>query len=892
MSAISKKKSIKKYLSLQKKDSFVLVSPLIKGFWELFLHILNFPFLKTAKNNPRQISSFSPIFKRESIGKYVVYKQNASPALKRNCRIDFFKFLPLTYCIEKKISQILIMSLLISFFFIFPDTALSQNTAHNRELKPEGTEFWLLFMKNFHDEDKRRKNPIILQLFLTGDKDANVTIDIKSLKYVKEVFVPSGTVISVEIDPRAQIESSEVVEQQHAVHVESDKPISVYGLNRRRQTTDTYLGLPVDVLGTEYRAMCYDYSEGLMPLLAVAATEDGTLVSITPTVETAMGKPAGKPFNVTLNKGDVYQVIAKYDILSAQKCDLTGSLVKSNKKIAVFSGHQCAYVPQTIIACNHLVEQIPPVQSWGKHFYIGELFPRSGFNYRALAHYDSTKVFEDDKFIGMLKAGEFMERSVKKNIQLSTDKPALVAQYSQGFNNRDSIGDPMMLLISPTQQFLTKYRFATPVNGFWRHYVNVVAPINSLNTLQLDGRPIDTLNFKRLGVSRYSIAHIEVPFGTHSLSGDKPFAMYSYGFGFGDDAYDSYGAMGGQSFFDYEPERDSIPPTMELILSKGSAKLAVREDGIDDTGLKKFSILTEEGLTMSLANFTEGAPLIVQSVIPEPNASFGRMTVKATDVAGNNSYSTICYYFDRETGRFEYYLSEGVEHDCSFDQGFLAGVYVSMTDFNHTPDFDNLDFMRAGKFQSSFSNWNGGGGISLSRKLFTNFSLTLKMGIDAIGGSLSSPDNQIDSLRDPESGKLEPYQEGYLIDLNATYLGFGLLGEWQFYKDFYLSGGLGYSLPISKSAAFKRIILIPDDHTYLNGLREKNLEEAPDSFSELTSPGIGLQIGAGWSFPISVYWLGYFEAGYKINTGSLIENGEWGVSAISINFGVKYKLYF
>ena len=127
----------------------------------------------------------------------------------------------------------------------------------------------------------------------------------------------------------------------------------------------------------------------------------------------------------------------------------------------------------------------------------------------------------------ILKEGEYLERNSNQNLQLTADRPVLVAQYSQGFDNGDSIGDPMMLLITPTQQFLKQYRFATPINGSWNHYINVVIPTKAINSITLNGRKLDPKIFEPLGISRYSIAFIPIPFGTHYIKADEPFGMYS-----------------------------------------------------------------------------------------------------------------------------------------------------------------------------------------------------------------------------------------------------------------------------------------------------------------------------------------------------------------------------
>ncbi|HYF03338.1 MAG TPA: IgGFc-binding protein, partial [Patescibacteria group bacterium] len=352
----------------------------------------------------------------------------------------------------------------------------------------EGTEFWLCFQKNYRDNNpKDQSDPLNLELFITGNNDANVTVEIEGLGFKREFLVRLGTVYNLKIDPRAQISSEERPERL-AVHVTSDVPVSVYGLNHRFQTTDTYLGLPVSVLGTSYRAVSYRKLAGdLLSQIAVIATEDSTEVTITPTSATSGMKAANRPFKVNLRKGDVYQIVARFDPLTIS--ELTGTLVTANKKIAVFSGHNCAYVPSRVDACNHLIEQLPPVSSWGKHFYVGQFKDRSRYTLRVVASEPKTKIFEDTRLVAVLNAGEFYENTnARTHMQITADNPVLVAQYSQGFRNGDSVGDPMMLLISPSQQYVHEYRFATPISGQWRHYVNVFVPTDYIDSLTLNGR--------------------------------------------------------------------------------------------------------------------------------------------------------------------------------------------------------------------------------------------------------------------------------------------------------------------------------------------------------------------------------------------------------------------
>jgi len=233
------------------------------------------------------------------------------------------------------------------------DSVKKQNR-YLRLKNSEGKEFWLCFERNFKNSRiPNAQTRLHLELFITSDVDTKVTIEIDGIGYKRTFNINGGTIRNIKLPPSAQVYSDEVKERL-AIHITSEHPISVYGLNRRFQTTDTYLGLPVNVLGKIYRVMGYDVSEGLMSQFAIVATENGTVVTIIPSVNTN-SHPAGIPYQIEMKRGDVYQVAARNE--RRGKSDITGSIIKSNKKIAVFSGHQCAYVPSTIMACNHLVNK-------------------------------------------------------------------------------------------------------------------------------------------------------------------------------------------------------------------------------------------------------------------------------------------------------------------------------------------------------------------------------------------------------------------------------------------------------------------------------------------------------------------------------------------------------
>lgn len=772
---------------------------------------------------------------------------------------------------------------------IQPDTTETGKLLKN----PEGTEFWLCFMRNYKDpQAPTAANMLQLEFFITGNQNANVRIRIKGIGYDEKVFVPAKTVKNIKIPPEAEVKSSEIIEQL-SVNITSDNPVTIYGLNRRFQTTDTYLALPVEVLGKEYRVMCYNVSVNYTPQFAIIAAEDSTEVKILPSVNTE-NHVANEIYTVNLNKGEVYQVTAAYEKFSS--CDLTGSVIKSNKKVAVFSGHQCAYVPSKIIACNHLVEQMPPVHSWGRHFYIGMFNQRSNYTYRVLANEGNTKIFEDAKMVKILKAGEYFENTLSQNIQLTADKPVLVAQYSQGYRNGDSIGDPMMLLVTPTQQFLSAYRFATPVNGFWKHSVNVIVPTNAISTLRLDSRPVDSSMFKTLGISRYSFAQINIPFGSHSLECSQPFGMYSYGFGFDKDAFDAYGTMGGGSYVPYEAAIDTIPPMAEEIPAgdqkKGNYNIILRDDDVDDSGIRSITTVKSEGLIIDIPNFEEGLLQVPVNFQPVNPGSPGRAVINAADIALNKSTWTICYYYDRETDSYKYALNKGVIESCEVDPGIQAGFFLRGSSTNHVTQIGNTgNITTLGKFDNSGS-FSGIFGFYAGRRFFPRISLSARLFFENYSSVLTAPDSSGQNVRD-SSGSILLLQEGRELTLKNWFMNLSLAAEYHFKNYLYGIAGINFSLNISDAVDFRRNILYPDNYYYKESNKfVKSIKEpgSGDYLSSLNSLRMAGFLGVGFTLPVSKDLSAFLEALYTYYLSSYINDGDWNVWQISVQAGVKLRL--
>ena len=761
------------------------------------------------------------------------------------------------------------------------------------EKKPEGTEFWLTFMLNNEEPERVSENTKLhLELFITGDRDAKVTIEIKSIGFKETIKINKGTVRSLLINPLAQIRSSESVEEKNAIRITSDNAITVYGLTRRKQTTDTFMGLPTNVIGKNYRVICYNASVKLSEF-AIVATEDSTVVKITPTVETQLGRPVGQTFEVKLNKGDVYQVIARDLMPAKRKNDLTGTQINANKKISVFSGHQCAYVPDKVFACNHLIEQVPPIVSWGKHFYIGMLKKRSKYTYRVLADKDSTKVFENGKLQKILMAGDHFEKQANDHVQITADKPVLVAQYSQGYKNGDQIGDPMMLLISPTQQFLKKYRFATPVNGTWEHFVNIIVPNRATGSLIFDGKRLDSTKFKPLANSSYAISQLNISFGTHELEAAVPFGMSSYGFGFANENYDAYGTIGGQSFIEYVPKEDEEAPYIDYEDKNDTLYITVRDDRKDDTGINLISVLMADGLKANIPKYDIGTPQTVFKIEKgKLDKLVGKIQLSIEDMYKNTYSFTVCFAYDAFKGAYRFIVNDGLNVDCLEDSGEFYGISARFLINQHS--IDNKTFSSSGNLSTNgyFSDANAFGGygsIYFVKRLQPKLMGKIKLNFDQLSGEIIAPDSVISRTFNTETGQLENFQEQSIVTLNGINLNLNLGIEYSLNKLMYADLGLSLSMLASKSITHTKEIIIPQNKAYdESGNTSKT--ELPSELSSLNTFGVGFYGGLGFNIPINADLLVNIETNYDYRLSSMINDNNWNINSLSISTGLRFRL--
>ncbi len=455
-------------------------------------------------------------------------------------------------------SGVAIIFLVCSLFFLCLSAPLQAYSDPCRK-STEGTDFIFGFM-----ESRNYQPEHYLEITVTSDETTTfrITTGRDEIPYGGTYTVEANQAVQVAI-PWQLVEATGSEEvQDKGIHLTSEKPVNVYALNWAQNSADVAIIYPTASLGKEYFAVCYQpavdtnptQSNGRNSEFLIVATENNTEVVITPSKVTDQGKPQSEPFAITLHRGEVYQVQSENVPGADGQGDLTGSHILADKPVAFYSGSLSTQVPVGWCCWDHLYEQIPPVQTWGREYYLAPLKSRQRDLYRIVAAHNHTTIQISGLNSVSLNRGEFYDFTAFSYDpkQVVADKPVLVAQYSMSRDIDSSFtggdGDPFMIILSPSNQSRNEVTFVAykspdveieNYTGITKYFVNIICPTDDTTYIRLNG---DTIAepFTPFPGGAYSYAQVSVDTGTHHLKNIREaggFLAYVYGFG----GVESYG---------------------------------------------------------------------------------------------------------------------------------------------------------------------------------------------------------------------------------------------------------------------------------------------------------------------------------------------------------------
>jgi len=486
-----------------------------------------------------------------------------------------------------------------------------------------GTEFYVTFLQGDSDDsgktDAGALKRFILSLTITASEDANVKIENPYYNWDTTATVAANSKTEIAIfdgvktdtriltgtagSPSAHANGNarycytfnpERVDSS-ALHVTSDKPISLYASNYKAATFDATNVLPVKSLQDQYKIVCYtpsDHKDAAGTAsqgshFAIVAVEDNTIVEYTLTANTYNNKHKKDSVVKTnvLKKGQVWYVwTGKGQLMGfGHQADLSGTMVKAYdattgaaKKIAVFQGNPHTNIPfykdlpspqpeKPIGERDHIFSQAMPIATWGNTFILTTSELRDRDVIRVMAEDDGTEVYLNGDKTKPIHVFDFSKDTkhywefeigvegvtngrvaadgnffAGESFLLQTSCPCAVHEFmvskKYGKENKSN-GDPAMLWINPIEQRIDQITFATysSKNGTTHHYANVVTTADNADKMTLNDNPIGS-EFKFVNNDatigyKYAKLSLGTTAGSHTLKGDADKGFIAHVYG-------------------------------------------------------------------------------------------------------------------------------------------------------------------------------------------------------------------------------------------------------------------------------------------------------------------------------------------------------------------------
>lgn len=281
------------------------------------------------------------------------------------------------------------------------------------------------------------------------------------------------------------------------VLVNATKSIFVFVSDIQSLKGDYFIIYPVQTLGREYVASGYtsDNNVHLAIIGCISLYNDTEVMVIVPTNQSftynKTSYPGGSQIRVSLSM---------YQNVRINGFDVTGSFIKSNKPISVFSGHEFIWVPGPTRSNglptegkDKMMAQLPPISTMSTIYPIVSTQINDEEWVRVIALHDNTSFSIYNETSNLLHSielkGSFYEFSISRAsaATIVSEKPVNVVQYSASGNDT---GDPRMMITLSLDNYVSEYMFVVPTEDVPHHFSQllvIIATNSSLDRIFIDG---------------------------------------------------------------------------------------------------------------------------------------------------------------------------------------------------------------------------------------------------------------------------------------------------------------------------------------------------------------------------------------------------------------------
>jgi gliding motility-associated-like protein len=451
----------------------------------------------------------------------------------------------------------------VLLFFIVLNISI---TGFSQDQSNKGKDFWLAYPAHNAGTTSR------MALYLTSDVNTTGTVQFNGNTIPFTITANQTTVVrignaTIPSNANCYIGSNNVIEINKGIHITALKSIVAYAHILNAAVSGSTLLLPKNVLGREYIVSTYVPQGNTFNVekcqFVIVGVENNTTVEITPVNADISGvHPAGVPFQITLNEGDVYQY-QSFNELSGSKVVSVSANGSSCQKIVVLgSTTRSAIGCGTANSGDNLFQQLTPVPSWGKNYVTVPFTSKSYYIIRVYVSNTLIPVIVNGTALplGALINNAYYEFNANSPQEINSAEGIAVYQYITTQNCDGVQSDPEMILINSTEQtlndvtFISAERSLTPPNtNITSHFVNVIIKNQgtALSSLRIDGAAPAVI-FTPIGVTNYVYAQINLTGTTsagnpdHRINSDSGFIAIAYGYG----NVESYGYNAGTNVKD------------------------------------------------------------------------------------------------------------------------------------------------------------------------------------------------------------------------------------------------------------------------------------------------------------------------------------------------------
>ena len=378
-------------------------------------------------------------------------------------------------------------------------------------------------------------NPYVM--ITTLDQTAHVTVTNNFRKRTTNYVINARSVREIELPVSLQNTVNGITDK--SLHITSTVDVIVEGYHVNEVSADGYLALPATSYGKQY--IIATYTPNLQSQFLITASQDQTKISII--------FPRNVVYNgvtYSKNKHLIFTMQRSQSFYYGYNQDLTGTVINTNKNVAVYAGNRCAYVPVGSSECEVLIEQFLPTRTLGTNYVLTTFADRiAGDIYRVVAAYDNTNVqMHLNGQTKSLSQGSYTEFQLGSNsgMFVNCSKPCAVAHYSKGHVSNDDHAEPMMIVIPAFSQYQSSYTFysvITPGNDVTDRFINIAILDSQKSGLRIDGNTLEHFHhveWHQVTTSHgtFAVSAISIHEGRHVINHINPnvhFSLTQYGYG-------------------------------------------------------------------------------------------------------------------------------------------------------------------------------------------------------------------------------------------------------------------------------------------------------------------------------------------------------------------------